>query len=448
MNDQLSQKKLWRSWSMYDWANSAYNLVITSTIFPFYYVAITRDQDASTIDYITFFGWKVINTALLNYALAFAYICVAFLIPILSSIADYTGNKKIFMKLFCYLGSTACCGLFFFDHEHIELGILLAIVAAIGWCGSLVFYNAYLPEIAEEKDRDKLSALGYGYGYVGSVILQLICLFFVLLMPEGTFAPRLSFLLVGLWWLLFAQIPFRYLPAGTPNGKEQKYYIFSHGYMELKKVWGQIRLMPILKTFLTAFFFYSIGLQTVMLASGEFVMKEIKKPVHGEWVSLDESDPNLIITILIIQLVAVLGATMMARLSNRIGNIRVLMLSVVIWIGICVTAYFIHTIYHFYMIAVVIGLVMGGVQSMSRSTYSKIMPPTKDTASFFSFYDVTEKFSMAIGLFTFGFVEHLTGNMRYSIFALGAFFLIGLVFLAIVNNMQRKSGLTSSSALS
>ena len=442
MDDQLSKKKLWRSWSMYDWANSAYNLVITSTIFPYYYVEITNDND----NHVSFFGWDVINTALLNYALAFAYICVAFLMPVLSSVADYTGNKLRFMKLFCYLGSIACCLLFFFDKEQIEFGIIMTIIAAIGWCGSLVFYNAYLPEIAEEKDRDKLSARGYGYGYVGSVLLQLICLIFVYTLPEGTLAARISFLLVGLWWLFFAQIPFRNLPVGTPLKKDLQHSLLFNGFIELKKVWSQIKFMPELKAFLTAFFFYSIGVQTVMLASGLFVMKEITQVVDGIEVPLGPGD--LIITVLITQLVAIVGAALMARLSNRIGNIRVLILTVVVWIGICVSAYYIHTKFDFYIIATVIGFVMGGVQSMSRSTYSKIMPPTRDTASFFSFYDVTEKVSMAIGLFTFGFMEHLTGNMRNSIFALAGFFFIGLVFLTIVNRMQKQDRLSGTPVLS
>ena len=444
MESQLSKKKLWRSWSMYDWANSAYNLVITSTIFPFYYVAITSDE---TTDRVSFFGWEVINTALLNYALAFAYLCAAILIPILSSVADYTGNKKRFMKLFCYTGAIGCCLLFFFDRGQIEFGIIMTIIAAIGWCGSLVFYNAYLPEIATETERDKLSAQGYGYGYVGSVLLQLICLVFVqIIFPEGTFAARLSFLLVGVWWLVFAQIPFRHLPIGTPLRKDRQHSILSNGFIELKKVWVQIKLMPQLKAFLTAFFFYSIGVQTVMLASGLFVMKVITKEVDGKKIPLDAGD--LIITVLIIQLVAILGAALMARLSNRIGNIRVLILTVTLWIGICISAYYIHTQYDFYIIATVIGFVMGGVQSMSRSTYSKIMPPTRDTASFFSFYDVTEKVSMAIGLFTFAFMEDLTGNMRNSIFALAGFFFIGLVFLAIVDRMQKKDRFSGTPVLS
>jgi len=439
MDVTAPNKKLWRAWSFYDWGNSAYNLVITSTIFPFYYLAITGDKDDATIDYVSFFGWKVINSALLNYALAFAYLCIAILSPILASIADYRGTKKRFMQLFCYIGSAACCGLFFFEPSRLEFGIIMAIIAAVGWCGSLVFYNAFLPEIATEEQRDKLSAQGFAYGYVGSVILQIICLYFVTKYEEGTFGARLSFLLVGLWWFLFAQIPFRKLPMGSPIGKDLQHSILYNGFHELRKVWHQIKQMPILKTYLLAFFFYSMGVQTVMLASAEFVVKEIKKQVNGVEVPIGQGD--LTITVLIIQLVAVVGAILMARLSKRIGNIRVLMLTVLLWIGICTMAYYIHTIYHFYMIATLIGLVMGGIQSMSRSTYSKIMPPTQDTASFFSFYDVTEKVAMAIGLFTFGFMEHITGSMRNSIFALGGFFMVGFFFLVIVNHMQRKTGM-------
>ncbi|HZV70276.1 MAG TPA: MFS transporter [Saprospiraceae bacterium] len=427
-----ADKKLHRAWSMYDWANSAYNLVITATIFPIYYLAITGDGNDATPDYVSFFGWNLINSALLNYALAFAYLVIAILSPILSSIADYKGNKKRFMQLFCYLGSVSCCGMYFFYPGNVEFGVILAILAAIGYCGSLVFYNAFLPEIIEPEGRDKLSARGYAYGYIGSVVLQVICFAFVMMtFEDATFAPRLSFLLVGLWWLVFAQIPFRVLPLGTPIVKDFKHSVLSNGFRELKKVWNQIKEMPFLKSYLTAFFFYSMGVQTVMLASAEFASKEIKKEVDGQWVNMEAKD--LIITILIIQLVAILGAMLMARLSRLIGNIRVLMLTVSLWIGICIAAYFIHTALHFYLIATVIGLVMGGIQSMSRSTYSKIMPPTRDTASFFSFYDVTEKLAIVIGMFSFGFIEHITGNMRNSIFALTGFFILGFIFLMITN---------------
>ncbi|WP_118950752.1 MFS transporter [Taibaiella helva] len=424
---QPSAKKLHRAWSMYDWANSAYNLVITSTIFPAYYIAITTSGGKEQ-DYVSFFGWRVINSSLLNYALALAYLIIAFLSPVLSSIADYKGNKKKFMQLFCYLGAAACCGLFFFEKGNIELGIILSILAAVGYCGSLVFYNAYLPEIAAPEDQDRVSAQGFSYGYIGSVLLQIICLAFVFTLSDGGLSARISFLLVGLWWIGFSQITFRTLPV-RQGGVEKRpdHSLLSNGFHELRKVWEQIKTMPLLKTFLAAFFFYSMGVQTVMLAAAEFGKKEIYKIENGVKVPMATSD--LIVTILLIQLVAIGGAMLMARLSKAIGNIKVLMLTVLLWIAICVIAYYTRTAMQFYLLAVLVGLVMGGIQSISRSTYSKLMPETKDTASFFSFYDVTEKIAIVIGMFSFGFIEHMTGNMRNSIFALTIFFLLGFIFL-------------------
>ncbi len=436
MHQKHHTKRIHRAWSFYDWANSVYNLVITSTIFPIYFIAVTSDSQDNTPDLITVFGFEAINTSILNYALAFAYLVVALSSPILSSIADYRGTKKRFMKAFTYLGGLACCGMFFFDATHITLGIVLAILAAIGYGGSLVFYNAYLPEIAEEKYHDQLSAKGYAYGYVGSVILQMICLAIVQIsFEDSTLGVRLSFLLVGLWWIGFAQIPFTILPKGTPIGKDIKHSIFYVGFHELQQVYIKIKKLPLLKIFLLAFFFYSMGVMTVMLAAAEFAVKEIKMEVNGEWVSLGQTE--LITSIILIQLVAIVGAMLMARLSKIFGNIKVLMLTVSIWIGICIAAYYTQTASQFYVLAAIVGLVMGGIQSMSRSTYSKMMPETKDTASYFSFYNVAEKLAMALGLFVFGLVEHLTGSMRNSVFSLGVFFLIGLIFLAMCLSKSR-----------
>jgi UMF1 family MFS transporter len=438
MDPNPSPEKLHRAWSMYDWANSAYNLVITSTIFPAYYIAVTTTSgQEGKGDYVSFFGWEVINSSLLNYAMALAYLIIAFLSPILSSIADYKGNKKRFMQLFCYLGSAACCGLFFFEKGRIELGIILAIIAAIGYCGSLVFYNAYLPEIAAPEDQDRVSAQGFSYGYIGSVLLQVICLVFVFAMPDSSLPVRLSFLMVGIWWFSFAQITFRVLPNRAPSQKNTKHSLLSNGFHELKKVWEQIKKMPLLKTYLAAFFFYSMGVQTVMLAAAEFGKKEIYKIKDGVKVPMETSD--LITTILLIQLVAIGGAMLMARLSKKFGNLKVLMLTVLLWIGICITAYYTRTAMQFYFLAVMVGLVMGGIQSISRSTYSKLMPETRDTASFFSFYDVTEKVAIVIGMFSFGFIEHITGNMRNSIFALTVFFVIGFIFLLLANRKGKQS---------
>lgn len=438
MKTQGNAKKLHRSWSMYDWANSAYNLVITSTIFPAYYDAITTTKDASgnIIDNnVLFFGYKIDSAALYTYAIAFAYLVIAIVSPILSSIADFKGNKKSFMKFFCYTGSLACCALYFFKEDTLTLGIICCVIAAIGYCGSLVFYNAYLPEIAVESEQDKVSAQGFAYGYFGSVILQVICFVFVLVKPFGMdagFASRLSFLLVGLWWMGFAQIPFAVLPKNKPLGGRNNVNIFSNGFIELKKVWKQVRQLPVLRNYLGAFFFYSMGVQTVMLAATLFGSQVLHLPTE-----------KLIICILLIQIVAIAGSYLMAKLSALLGNLKVLMITVTIWMLICIIAYFIKTDIGFYVVAVLVGFVMGGIQSLSRSTYSKLMPETRDTTSFFSFYDVTEKVAIVIGMFSFGLIEHLTGNMRNSIFALTVFFAFGFIFLLLAQRKNRRSVLQS-----
>jgi len=431
---QTASKKVINGWAMYDWANSAYNLVITSTIFPAYYDAITTTKTASNIisHKVFFLGTEFESAALYNYAIAFAYLIIALISPILSSIADYKGNKKMFMQFFCYLGGIACCTLFKFDSSTLSLGIICCILAAIGYCGSLVFYNSYLPEIAVEADQDKVSAKGFAYGYIGSVLLQIICFVFVLKpnwfgIKSESFAPRLSFLLVGLWWIGFSQITFATLPKSTINTQKNPNNILTNGFLELKKVWNQATQLPVLKRFLLAFFCYSMGVQTVMLAATLF---------GSQVLQLETS--SLIMCILIIQLVAIAGAYIMAKLSEKFGNIKVLMFVVLIWILVCMAAYFVTTAIQFYIVAAIVGLVMGGIQSLSRSTYAKIMPPTKDTASFFSFYDVTEKIAIVIGMFSFGFIHQLTGNMRNAIIVLIIFFVIGLICLLLTLKKQTK----------
>ncbi|MBN8671304.1 MAG: MFS transporter [Chitinophagales bacterium] len=435
-----STKKVQRAWAMYDWANSAYNLVITSTIFPAYYVAVTSVKEDGIVvnDKVNFFGATFSNTALFDYALAAAYLVIAIISPILSSIADYRGNKKRFMQLFCYLGSAACCGLYFFKGSTVELGIILFAIAALGYCGSIVFYNAFLPEIAVEKERDRVSAMGFAYGYIGSVLLQLVCFVFVLSpetfgIQDDTFAPRLSFLLVGIWWLVFGILSMRKLPDGNPMEEHNEVSILTNGFHELQKVWQQVKKLPVLKTYLGAFFMYSMGVQTVMLAATIFGSKELKLATG-----------QLIGTILIIQLVAIAGAFLMSKLSEKIGNLKVLLIVVLIWIGVCIAAYYTTTATQFYIIATVVGLVMGGIQSLSRSTYSKLMPETKDTTSFFSFYDVTEKLAIVAGMFSFGFIEEATGSMRNSILALITFFTLGAIILFVALRTAKKQHLQST----
>lgn len=407
---------------MFDWANSAYNLVITSTIFPAYYTIITTTKDNG--DQVSFFGRTFTNTALSNYALSAAYLVMALLLPVLSSSADFRGNKKVYMKVFTYVGSIACAGLFFFKLETLEFGIICFALAAMGYIGGVMFNNSYLPDIATVDQQDRVSAKGFAYGYVGSVILQIICFVFVLKpdlfgITDGSFPARLSFLLVGIWWISFAQIPFRKLPAAGKNHSKIVKSKVSSGFEELIKVWRQLKSMTHLKRFLLAFFFYSMGVQTIMLVSAGFGEKELKLGTE-----------NLINIILVIQIVAILGALIMSYFAKKYGNVLVIIFVLSIWIGVCCAAYFVQTAFQFYVIAAIVGLVMGGIQSISRSTYSKFLPSnTPDTASFFSFYDVTEKIAIVIGLFTFAYIEEFTGSMRNSAISLAGFFITGMLIL-------------------
>lgn len=421
-----ASKKVINAWCLYDWANSAYNLVITSTIFPAYYEYVSGDKNPDTTrDTVHFLGREYVNTALYNYALAFGFLVVAVISPILSSIADYRGNKKSFMNFFLTMGSMACAALFFFDQDTITLGIICMVVACIGYWASLVYYNSFLPEIAALEDRDRVSAKGFSYGYVGSVILQVICLVLVMkpdlfgIAEDSNLRFQLSFLLVGIWWWGFAQVPLRRLPKSIPAGTEQK-NILTNGYHELIKVWRQLTHIPVMKRYLVSFFFYNMGVQTVMLAAALYGKSELQIP-----------DANLIIAILLIQLIAIPGALAISKLSEKIGNLKALMVCIIVWIGICYAGYVIPVggITEFYILAATVGFVMGGIQSISRSTYAKLMPETKDTASFFSFYDVTEKIAIVIGMFSFGFMNELTGSQRSSVLALMAFFIIGLILI-------------------
>ncbi|MGZ5287100.1 MAG: MFS transporter [Flavisolibacter sp.] len=423
---QTASKKVINGWAMYDWANSVYSLVITTTFFPAYYAALTSVDKPGFEKGIHFMGRTFVNTELKDYFLSAAYLVIILISPILSSIADYRGNKKNFMRFFCYMGAVCCSLLFFFDAGDHIFGLFMLMLACIGFYGSQVFYNSYLPEIAEVKDRDRISARGFSFGYIGSVIMQMIGFALVIAMPDSTLPLKLTFLLVGLWWIGFAQISFKRLPPGNPISTEKK-HVFINGFHELQKVWYQLKHMPVLKRFLTAFWFYSMGVQTVMLIAIDFGIKELKL-----------EDTNLIITAVIIQVVAIGGAIGMSRLSQAIGNIRVLSITVALWVVLCIGGYFMRTETHFYILAALVGLVMGGTQALSRSTYSKLMPETRDTASFFSFYDITEKLAIVIGLLSFGIIEGITHSMRNSLLALIIYFALGFLMLLLTAQAQKK----------
>lgn len=330
------------------------------------------------------------------------------------------------MQFFCYLGSFSCASLYFFSKDNLGFGLLSILLASVGFWGSLVFYNAYLPEIAEPADHDKVSAKGFGMGYFGSALLLIINLILI----KGFDMPaKYSFISVALWWIGFAQITFARLPNATDKKASEGNIIFK-GFKELAKVWNELKHIKQLKRYLIAFFIYSMGVQTVMLMAVLFAKKEIK--------GLD--DGNLIVSVLLIQFVGIFGSFVFSRLSKMIGNIKALGVSLFIWIGICIGTYaFVYTPNSFYVVACSVGLVMGGVQSLSRSTYSKLLPETEDHASYFSFFDVCEKIGIVIGMFSFGAIEGITGGMRNSLLALIVFFITGFIILLTIPKTKNVS---------
>ncbi len=430
---EKGSKKLLNAWAFYDWANSVYTLTIVSAIFPIFYEALF----ANSSHYIDVFGMHLKNSALISFITAFAFLVVSFLSPLLSGIADYVGNKKAFMKFFCYLGALSCMGLFWFDLENIYLGLLFYFFSLVGYWGSLVFYNSYLPDIAHKEQQDQISAKGYSMGYFGSVILLLINLMMImkpkLFGISGTDnvaamkAMRYSFIMVGVWWILFSQYSYYYLPKGNKNsGHKVTRQVVFNGFNELKKVWLLLQDNNALKAYLRSFFMSSMAVQTVMLIATYFGAQEI------QWPTKEEGTIGLIICVLLIQLVAVLGAFLTSRASGKFGNISTLIFINCFWILICVASYFITQPIEFYIMAIFVGLVMGGIQSLSRSTYSKLLPQTTDTASFFSFYDVAEKIGIVIGMVVYGIIDQITGSPRLAIVILALFFIIAVILLTKV----------------
>jgi UMF1 family MFS transporter len=426
--------KLLHAWAFYDWANSVYSLVISSAIFPIYYGALTiiKDENGNVLnDKVDFLGFSINNDSLISYTTALAFLVIVFISPILSGIADNLGNKKSFMQFFCYLGGLSCIGLFFFNLEYLGFGLLCYFTGLIGFWGSLVFYNSYLPDIAHKHQQDQISAKGFSLGYFGSVLLLAVCLIMILFYESFGFESealptKLSFILTGLWWIGFAQYSFYYLPHVRNEASKPLKQVFLSGFKELKGVYIKIKQSQKFVNFLWAFFMYSIAVQTIMLIATYFGVKEIQWPGGDATV-------GLIISILLIQIVAIFGAFIAARLTKIYPNEKVLIGINIIWVGVCIYAFFIQTPFQFYIAAFFVGLVMGAIQSLSRSTFSKYIPEQEsDTTSFFSFYDVTEKIGIVIGMSIYGAIAHYTGNVRYAILVLLLCFVLGIYKLSLI----------------
>lgn len=431
-------KKLLNAWAFYDWANSVYSLVIASAIFPIFYGALFR---VAEVEKVTVFGGEIARAPLISYVTSAAFLFISALTPFLSGIADYLGNKRFFMKFFCYLGAFSCIGLYWFSLEQIYFSLTCYFFGLVGFWVSLAFYNSYLPDVAYPEQQDYISAKGYSLGYFGSVLLLLVNL--AMVMKPDLFgitsdvsghaefkAMRYSFMTVGIWWIGFAHYTFYFLPRGFKKEGKRRHIVLN-GFRELKGVWRQLGNRVVLKRYLTAFFVYSMAVQTVMLIATYFGEEEI------EWGGDSERTTGLIISILVIQLVAIVGATLTAKVSGWLGNIKTLSIINLLWLGICIYAYFVTTSTDFYIAAGFVGLVMGGIQALSRSTYSKFLPETTDTTSFFSFYDVAEKMGIVIGTFMYGYIAQATGSMRNSIILLAVFFLVGALLLIRVTKVRK-----------
>ncbi len=429
-----NNKKIIEGWVFYDWANSVFPLVITSAIFPNFYEYVTS-HDVETREYvgtvIKFFGYRFQNTTVYSMVYSVALMVVVLVAPLLSGIADYLRNKKRFLQLFCYLGGISSMMLYFFHPRHIEMSMLPFMFATIGYWGSMVYYNSYLPEIADVQMQDKISAKGFAYGYFGSSLLLIVCLILIMLFQVPV---KYVFLLVGVWWIGFAQFTFSRLPDMIGGKSYSAKNILWKGYRELsatlKDALGRSRI----KRFLLSYFFYNMGVQTVMVMAVLFARQEIL------WPSENYKTTALIISILIIQFLGIAGSFFFSYLSGVMGNIGSLMIAVGVWILICLYTYW--EVYHpeqFYMVAALVGFVMGGTQSLSRSTYSKLLPETLDHASYFSFFDVLEKVGMILGALSFGLIGEYFGSLRKSVPVLSIFFIVGMILLLLLVKYNQRS---------
>ena len=432
---QKGSKKLIGAWTLYDWANSVYSLVISTAIFPIYY----SEYIFANSDSILLFNMDINKDTVISLVSATSFMIVAFLSPLLSGIADYLGNKKTFMKFFVYMGSFSCIGLYWFELETIQVSLILYILALIGLWGSLVFYNSYLPDITYPEQTNIVSAKGFTMGYIGSVILLIINLIMItyyeqLNLSSEVQAMKYSFVLVGLWWLLFSQYSFYHLPRGNKGVKLPKNIIWN-GFRELKGVYKIIRSSKKFTRFLTAFFVFSFSLQTIIFIASYFGVTEIEWSSSSEHWWLQQTT-GLIISIILIQIIAIVGAILFTKAAEKFGNILVLAIAIASWSIICGYAYFITTPIQFYLIAGFVGLLMGGTQTIARSTYSLFIPESKDTTSFFSFYDVTEKIGIVIGMVLYGLAAQITGNVRFSVLIFMFFFILGAILLARVPKVK------------
>ena len=424
-SDKNNPRELF-GWKMYDWANSAFYTTVVGALFSPY---LTRLAQTAVGE-----NGVVLNLGPLGAVTAKSLptLCVSisvgaqvFVLPILGALGDYSDLKKKLMALFCYIAVAANCLLFFVQGNLYLLGGLLFIIANVGFGASVVFYNAFLPEITTEDQADKVSSRGFAYGYLGGAILLVLNLLLVLRAEQlgmtAGLAVRLSLLSAGVWWGGFAIITF-YLLKSRPKTKSlppgESY--LTAGFKEIVATLKELRRLPLTARYLLGYLIYNDGIQTVIVASSAFLEQEL----------FPGGNPVFLLEIyLMVQFVAVAGALLFERLAYLIKTKNAIIVSLVIWAGVVIYAYkFLHSVPEAWVMAAVIAIVLGGSQALSRSLFSRMIPAGKE-ASFFGIYEVSDRGTSWMGPLLFSIVIARTGSYRLALLSLIFFFVVGLIVL-------------------
>ena len=412
-----NKRAVW-SWAFYDWANSAYSTTVMAGFFPLFFKEYWADPHNPSQ-----------STFYLGMANSIASMVVAALAPLLGSVADQGSAKKKFLTFFAFLGVIMTGGLWMVAQGNWQMAVLFYVIATIGFSSGIVFYDALLPGLASEERVDAVSSLGFGIGYLGGGLLFLVNVFMYLKpeifgIPDGATAIKLSFLSVAVWWAVFT-IP---LILFVPEPKNYENIDFNNairmGWVQLVQTFKEIRNMKVVGTFLLAYWFYIDGVDTIIRMAVDYGM------------SLNFPGESLIIALLIVQFVAFPAALIYGWLASKIGAKTGIMVGIIAYSFITLLGYFMTEAWHFYVLAILIGLFMGGIQALSRSLYTRIIPPDK-SAEFFGFYNMLGKFAAIIGPALMGTIALVTGSARLSILSILLLFILGAFFL---NKVDIKEG--------
>ena len=413
-----NKRAVW-SWAFYDWANSAYSTTVMAGFFPLFFKEYWADPHNPSQ-----------STFYLGMANSIASIVVAALAPLLGSVDDQGSIKKKFLTFFAFLGVIMTGGLWMVAQGNWQMAVLFYVIATIGFSSGIVFYDALLPGLASEERVDAVSSLGFGLGYLGGGLLFLVNVFMYLKpelfgIPDGATAIKLSFLSVAVWWAVFT-IP---LILFVPEPKNYENIDFNNairmGWVQLVQTFKEIRNMKVVGTFLLAYWFYIDGVDTIIKMAVDYGM------------SLNFPGESLIIALLIVQFVAFPSALIYGWLASKIGAKTGIMVGITAYSFITLLGYFMTEAWHFYVLAILIGLFMGGIQALSRSLYTRIIPPDK-SAEFFGFYNMLGKFAAIIGPALMGTIALVTGSARLSILSILLLFILGAFFLNKVDINEGK----------